>query len=160
MKMKSAMACALLLFLLPSCSKPMADAKVAKDVEYVSRDYAADANDIYYAVRWALVECAYPLANENMQDGIITTAWVPITSNSHYVEIFGRRDFGVTNSYHQIEIQVVPEDGRTRVKSGSRFKTMVANMKSSGVEERKILDRIGDRLRKTEPEVTNLGIDE
>lgn len=138
----------------------MKDAQVAKSVEYESRDYAAGANDIYYAVRWALVECGYPVANENLPDGIITTAWVPVKSDSHYVDVFGRPDYGVTNSYHQLEVQVVPEGGRTTVKVGSRFKSMLAYLKSSGFEERKVLDRIGDRLRKAEPTVTNLGIDE
>lgn len=153
-------ACLFLLFFVSSCAKPLASAKVAKDVEYASRDYAASANDIYYAMRWALVECGYPTSNENLQDGVITTAWVPVKSSSHYVDTFGRPDYGVTNSYHQLEIQVVPDGGRTTVKVGSRVKTLVARLKSSGTEEKKILDSIGTRLRKSEPTLTNLGIDE
>lgn len=145
---------------LCACAKPLAIGRVTGQVEYISRDYAAAPNDVYYALKWALVEGGYPIANENLEDGIFTTAWLPVTSDSHYIKFFGRPDYGVTNSYYQLEVQVVPQGGRTEVRVGSRAKTLASNFKSSGVEERKVLDRIGNRLRKTEPELTNLGVRE
>lgn len=143
-----------------ACAKPLATAKVTGKIDFVSRDYAATANDIYYALKWALVEYGYPVANENLADGVFTTAWLPVRSDSHYIRLFNRNDYGVTNSYYQLELQVVPQGGRTLVRIGSRAKSLVINMKSSGFEERKILDSIGNRLRKEEPEITNLGVNE
>lgn len=143
-----------------ACAKPLATAKVEGKVDFVSRDYAATPNDVYYALKWALVELAYPVADENLTDGIFTTNWLPVRSDSHYIMLFNRQDFGATNSYYQLELQVVPQGGRTLVKVGSRIKSLVVNMKSSGFEERKVLDSIGNRLRKSEPELTNLGVNE
>lgn len=159
MKIKIIVA-SILLVAAAGCTKPLAGARMAGEVEYVSRDFAAVPNDIYYAVRWALGEGGYPVAKEDLQNGIVTSSWLPVKSDSHYAGTFGRRDLGVTNSYYQIEVQVIPGEGRTSVKVGSRVKTLVAGLKSSGGEERKVLDRIGDCLRKNEPNVTNLGIDE
>ena len=143
-----------------SCSKPLASARVRPNIDYVSRTYAAVPNDVYYAVRWALVEAGYAVGSENLADGVIVTSWEPVRATSHYVPLFNRKDFGVTNSYHQLEIRIVPGDGRAEVQVGSRVKTLVANLKSAGTEERRVLDGIGAYLRKGEPALTNLGVDE
>ena len=143
-----------------SCTKPLASARVKPEVDYVSRTYAAVPNDIYYAARWALVEAGYSVGSENLADGVLTTAWQPVRSSSHYIPLFNRKDFGVTNSYHQLEIRILPGDGRAEVQVGSRMKTLVSSLKSAGTEERRILDDIGSYLRKGEPTVTNLGVDE
>ncbi|MFA4974872.1 MAG: hypothetical protein WC683_19900 [bacterium] len=143
-----------------SCSKPMVTGRVTPDVRYFSRDYASNPNDTYYAVRWALKETGYPVEGEDLPGGVITTKWLPVTSDSHYVEVFGEPDYGVTNSYYQIEVHISSDSGRTVVEVGARAKTVAHNLKSSGVEERKVLARIGDYLRSGEPNVTNLGINE
>ena len=98
-----------------SCTKPLASARVKPEVDYVSRTYAAVPNDIYYAARWALVEAGYSVGSENLADGVLTTAWQPVRSSSHYIPLFNRKDFGVTNSYHQLEIRILPGDGRAEV---------------------------------------------
>ncbi|HPQ81433.1 MAG TPA: hypothetical protein PLZ86_06875 [bacterium] len=146
--------------LTSSCSKPLASAKVRTGSPEVSRDYAALPNDIYYATRWALVEAGYAVALENLQDGVIMTSWEPVRSDSHFIPLFDRKDYGVTNSYHQLEIKIVPGGGRTDVKITSRVKSLAARIKSTGIEEKKILDGIGNYLRKTEPSLTNLGVSE
>lgn len=148
------------LALAPACTKPLAYAKVVEPQATVSRDYAATANDAYYAIRWALDAEGLPIATENLAEGLLTTTWMPVTSDSHYISVFGRRDYGVTNSYHQLVIKVVPEGGRTRVDIGSRVQTLVSRLESSGIEEGKVLDKVGDCLRKAEPSLSNLGIDE
>lgn len=143
-----------------ACKKPLASAGVLREETYLSRDFAAAANDIYYAARFSLDRCGYSIATENLQDGVLTTTWMPVTSDSHYVEIFGRPDYGVTNSYHRLDILVEPEGGRTRVKVGSKIKSLVSHLKSSGIEERKVLEGIANFLRKGDPEITNLGVSE
>lgn len=143
-----------------SCSKPLIDARLVERVEYYSRDYAALPNDVYYAIRWALKEHDYPVDKEEMQTGTLLTSWVPVTSDSHFVPVFGRRDYGVTNSYYQLDVQVVGGEPRTVVKVASRAKGLVSNLRSSGIEEKKILDGIGNYLRKQAPDITNLGVNE
>ncbi len=156
----TALALVLAALTFAACSKPLATARIAPDVQYVSRTYAANANDTYYAVRWALNEAGLPVASEDLAAGIITTKWVPVTSDSHYIELFGRRDFGVTNSYYQLDLRISFDGGRAQVQAAARAKTLATNFKSSGIQERKVLDLIGAYLRTSEPEVTNLGITE
>lgn len=150
---------AVMAVLMASCSKPMAVAHT-DDTQYFSRSYAAVPNDAYYAVRWALKENDLSVAEEDLPAGVIKTAWVPVTSDSHYIEIFDRRDYGVTNSYFQLDVRLVDRDGRTLVKVGTRVKTIVNNLRSSGQVEYSVLSDIGNYLRKSSPDLTNLGISE
>lgn len=143
-----------------SCSKPLATARVEPDVGYVSKSFSTDTTNALAAVRWALNANGYSIANDNVGEGTITTTWVPTTSDSHAVDLFNRRDFGANGAYRQLEVHVSGEEGRTRVDVGSRIKTMVSNLKSTGIEERKVLNEIGNYLRTSEPELTNIGLDE
>ena len=49
--------------------------------------------------------------------------------------------------------------GRTIVKVGSRVKTIVNNLHSSGIVEYAVLNDVGNYLRKSTPDLTNLGIE-
>lgn len=144
---------------MAACSKPMSTAHT-DNISYFSRSYAAVPNDTYYAVRWALKENGMSVAEEDLPGGVVKTAWMPVTSDSHYIDVFGRRDYGVTNSYYQLEIHLTDQGGRTLVKVGSRAKTLVNNFRSSGQVEYSVLGSIGDYLRKSSPEITNLGASE
>lgn len=146
------------VFAASACAKPLAEGKIIPEVRYLSGDFAANPNDVYYSVRWGMDQHGYALDQEDMEKGLVVTAWRPVTSDSHYVSLFNRPDYVVTNSYHQLEIHVVPEGGRTRVRVGSRIKSLLSNLKSSGIEEKKILDAVGNYLRTGEPEITNLGV--
>lgn len=146
--------------ILTGCSKPILSAKIAADSPGVGRDYAALPNDVYYAARWALVNSGIPVANENLHDGVITSTWIPVSSGSHYIDLFDRKDWGVTNSYYQIEVRILPEEGRTSVTVITRPKTIVNNLRSSGAKEKEVLAAIGNSLRKSSPEITNLGVSE
>lgn len=152
--------CLFIVIAAAGCAKPMMNATVIKDIYYESDDYAAVPNDVYYAIRWAMKENGYAVDEENLSDGVITSTWIPVKSDSHYIPMFGRREYGVTSSYYQLKIQVVSEEGRTRVKVGTRIKTLVSNLTSSGIEEKKLLAGIGDYLRKKNPDLTNLGVNE
>lgn len=157
---KSYIVIVLMLSFASACSKPLASARTVKIGESFSRGFAASTSEVFFAIRWAFVENGYVVSNENVQDGIMTTTWRPVTSDSHYVGYFDRKDFGVTSSYYQLRVDVTPKDGRTNVRIGSEVKTIVSNLKSSGEEERKILNLVGNYLRKGDPTITNLGIDE
>lgn len=140
-----------------ACAKPLVTAKATKDVAYLSRSFPAELNECYAAVRWALRASGYPIANENLSNGIITTTWIPATSDSHVIMLFGHPDFGVTGAYHQLEVHVASEDGKTRIDIGSRVKSVASKVESTGIEERKVMSEIADYLRVSEPTITNIG---
>lgn len=144
-----------------ACNKPFLRAKASKNVHFESEVYKASANDCYYALRYAFKVNGYSLSSENLTDGILTTTWLPVTSDSHYLPLFDSRDYGVTGAYHQLEARVVPRGHTTtKLEIGSKVKAVVTGLKSSGVEEKKILATVGDYLRKHEPEITNEGLEE
>ena len=143
-----------------SCSKPLVSGRVLPRIDYQSQSFATTSNDAYYAVRKALYRAGYSVAMENLTDGVITTTWVPTTSDSHYVPLFGRRDYAPSGAHHQLEVTIVPEGSTSLVRVGSRMKSLASNLVSSGVEEHKILQFIGDALRKEEPTMTNTGTSE
>lgn len=142
------------------CSKPLATARVSEDVRYVSDTLNADKKGAYHAVRWALKINGYPIATENENAGVITTVWMPTKSDSHALMLFDRYDFGVNGAYYQLDVRVESVEGKTRVSIGSRIKSVVADLKSTGIEERRVLNEAKDYLRTGEPEVTNIGLEE
>ncbi|MBI4367623.1 MAG: hypothetical protein HY543_12475 [Deltaproteobacteria bacterium] len=149
----------LLLFVCGGCAKPMIRAN-ARMLTPITRTFSADPNRVYYAIRWALAAQRYPVARENLPEGIVTTAWLPTTSDSHFIRPFQSRDFGVVPGYHQIEIRVEPEGGASRVSVTSRLKGIVAYMESSHRAERAVLDEIAHYLHSGDLGVTNLGAEE
>lgn len=142
------------------CSKPLASAKVSDDVRYISDTVDADKKGAYHAVRWALKIKGYPIATENETEGVITTVWMPTKSDSHALMLFDRYDFGVNGAYYQIDVRLESEEGKTRISIGSKIKSVVADLKSTGIEERRVLNEAKDYLRVSEPGLTNIGLEE
>ena len=149
-----------LLMGVTSCAKPLVNAHVNTNVRYLHRAYAASANDIYYAVRDALVREGYGVTREDLANGSMTSSWVPTTSDSHYVDLFNRRNNIVNGGYYQLDVRIIPEGSTTRVEVGSIVKSVVARLESSGIKEKQLLDDLARGLRKVEPTITNLGISE
>lgn len=148
--------------LLSSCSQPAFDAKESTTAS-VSRTFESDANQAYYAVRWALKTSGYSIINEDLQNGVLTSGWRPSTVDSHYVDPFGRKDYGVNGAYFKLEVKIMPNEGssnKTKIEISSRVKSMMAHLKSSEIEEKKILGKVADYLRKADIRVTNLGAEE
>jgi len=126
----------------------------------IKHTFAASPNDIYYALRWALRAYGYPIAEEDLQNGVIKTRYVPVKAHSHLLDTFGSPDYGINGAYHQLEVRLVPQNGKTEVQIGSRIQSVVANLKSSGREERLILEKVSHYLRSPNVQVTNLGVQE
>lgn len=156
-----ALAVVMAVFVLSaSCAKPMLDAKTHQ-MPNVSRDFKTDANQAYYAVRWALKTNGYAIANEDLQNGIITSGWLDSPVDAFYTTPFGHRDYGANGAYYQLVINIVPQDGgMTKVEITSRVKSIVSHLQSSGKVEKKILKKISDYLRTSDINVTNIGMEE
>ena len=161
--MKSIVSCILascLVMALVACGKPLATATVYKHIRYYSETVDANTTDALYAVRWALKINGYPIALENKTEGRVESTWLPTTTDSHVVVVFNRPDFGVNGAYYQLIVKVAPRDGQTRISVGSKIKSLVAGLRSTGIEERKVLAEVKDYLRDKEPGLTNIGIEE
>lgn len=151
--------CVALALLTFSCAKEIRKAQISEP-QYFEKSFTATPNAIYYALQWALKQNGYPIAGEDLHGGVIQSRFVPVKADSHYVAVFDRQDFGVSGAYHQLEARLIPEGEKTIVKIGSRPKSLVANLKSTGKEEKMILQKVGDYLRDSDVEITNLGVKE
>lgn len=150
--------------LLGACAKPALQAS-EQILPTKSRLFVADPNQTYYAIRWALASTGYPVGQEDLPRGVINTSWIPTRALAFYLDPFDRqsetaRDYGDNAGYYQLELQVSSEDGKTRVTITPHVKSLLASLKSSGRQEDLVLNRIGDYLRSSEPDVTNVGIGE
>ncbi|PIU58458.1 MAG: hypothetical protein COS89_00270 [Deltaproteobacteria bacterium CG07_land_8_20_14_0_80_38_7] len=151
---------AFLLTYIASCSKPMMDAQVVEDVRFASEKVSTDKETSYYAARWALKNNSYPVAVEDIDNGRMETSWMPTTSDSHGIMLFSRRELGVNGAYYKLIVNVVHDGDKTRIDVGSKIKSVVSGVKSTGIEERRILREIKTYLRAAEPDITNIGLQE
>ncbi|MBI2341187.1 MAG: hypothetical protein HYU98_00425 [Deltaproteobacteria bacterium] len=155
-----------IFFLMPvllfvSCAHPLYEAREFPN-KTVSKTFETDANQAYSAIRWALKTSGYAIINENLEEGIVTSGWLPTKADSHYLEPFGHPDYGVNGAYYRLEVKIIPEDvgSKTRVEIVSRVRSMMAQLKSSEIEEKKILNMVSDYLRKPDIHLTNIGLEE
>ncbi|MFH1874434.1 MAG: hypothetical protein ABH859_04520 [Pseudomonadota bacterium] len=142
------------------CAKPMINATIEPDIRYVSETVKTDKQEAYDAAKWSLVMNGYPLATKDEKQGLLETAWVPSKTDSHALVMFNRRDLGVNGAYYQMIVQVVSNNGETRLDVGTRIKSVASGVKSTGIEERRILRDVKEYLRKKEPTVSNVGLEE
>lgn len=148
-----------IIILFSACSKPMIKADISQPNRFYKKTFNSDKSDIYDAIKFALKANGFSVMSENKSSGYVESSWVPVRSGSHYIRVFGRDDYGVTGAFQQIIANVSDNGGSASVSVGTRTKSLVAYLKSSGVEERKILDQISNYLRKHEPEITNIGVE-
>lgn len=153
---------AIMLVSAAACVKPALTAK-EQTLTPVDRVFDADANQTYYAIRWALAATGYPVGSEDLQNGLIGTTWIPTKAGSQFLDPFDRqeqtsRDWGNNSGYFKLAFHVQPESGKTRVTVTAYVRSVVANLKSSGEQEKVVLNKVGDYLRGAAPDVTNVGI--
>lgn len=151
-----------LLLGVAACVKPMLTAR-EQSLAPFERVFTADANQTYYAIRWALAAAGYPVGTEDLRNGTISTTWVQTKAGSHFLDPFDRqqppsRDWANNSGYFKLDFQVSPDGGKTRVVVTGRVRSVVANLKSSGEQEELVLGKVGDYLRNGDPNVTNVGI--
>jgi hypothetical protein len=142
-----------------ACAKPLATGK-QYSTEPVKELFKTDTNEAYYAVRWALNTSDYPIEEQDLKEGILVTRFVSTKADSHYVPLFGKKDFGVNGAYYRLRVMIQPSGGNVEVSVLTEVKSLMPNLKSSYYEEERILKKIGDYVRSPNARVTNIGVEE
>lgn len=143
---------------LSSCGKPRLFGK-EQEIAPVSQSFPIDTKSALTAVKESLQYNGYAIQSSDDAKGVLETHWQPSTSDSHYVDFFQRKDRGTTGSYYKLVIKVSPKGQADSVVEVSNVaKSIVSNLKSTGMEEEKILTKVGDYTRKSNIEVTNVGL--
>ena len=156
---------AILTLFQSGCAKPAFHART-QEPKYYGRVYTATEEEAFSVAKFVLKTSGYPIDSEDAKEKPAVSRWVPVGADSHAVLLFGRRDYGATGSYRQLEIHVAPAsgdenmEGKVHIEVGSRVQSLVARIRSTGEQEKLILDRISDTLRPANAVVTNTGLQE
>jgi uncharacterized lipoprotein len=147
----------LTLITLSHCGKPRL---FGKDMEIrpIIKVFSIQPAAALQAAKEALAYNGYNVQKEDDAQGLLETHWQPTTSDSHYVLLFNRQDRGTVGAYHKLVIKVTAKGSDSQVEIYSLAKSFVSNLKSTGIEEEKVLTKIADFTRKQNIDVTNVGI--
>ena len=140
-----------------ACSKPKLYGTL-QNSEKLVRYYQADPDETFRAVKQALLFQGYSLKKVDEESRSLETYWQPTTSDSHYVEVFGRKDFGTVGAYYRIQVKVEEWNNGSRVSLVNVANSIISNLKSSYREEDRVLTKVDDFTRRRDIQVTNIGL--
>lgn len=111
------------------------------------------------AVQKTLDKMGYETQVVDESKGEYITGWKPVAVDSHYFNLFDRRDYGAADgAYYQLVVSLSDVGSRVKVGVGTKVKTIVGKLKSTDRVERKVLAQLRDYLRSPVIELTNVGV--
>lgn len=144
--------------LLASCTKVLVHSK-DKEMEPVSKLFNASVDDALKVGKEALIRLGYKIEREDSDQ--ILTNWQSAKATSHYIDLFGHRDYGTVGAYYRIKLQVTETGGQAQVAVSAPTRAIVSGrLRTSYREEKKVLRKMTDLLRKDDFEITNVGVEE
>lgn len=149
----------LAVVVLTGCTKPLIYGK-DRPVEPILQTFAASPVETYRAAKEALKNRGYKIAYDSEEKLLLRTGWRSTTVDSHYVDLFGRKDYGTVGAYYQIIVQVGEREGKSEATVTAQPRSIVPKLKTSGRVEKKILAEMADLLRSDDIQVTNVGLQE
>lgn len=121
--------------------------------------FSNDKETVMSAVQKTLEQFGYQIHNIDGERGRITTGWQPVLGDSHYYNLFGHRDYGISDgAYYQLTVDLAQEGSQMKVLVGTTIKTVVGKLETSGKLERRIIDQLETYLRPSQIEMTNVGV--
>ena len=144
-------------FLL-SCSKPKLFGTLQPS-DPVVHNYSVPPQDAFRAVKQALFLNGYSVKEADEAKMTLETYWQPATADSHYVLVFGERDYGTVGAYYRLVVKVSPRGTNgSQVSITNVAKSFISNIKSSDRREDAVLEKVDDFTRKKDINVTNIGL--
>ncbi len=139
------------------CSKPKLFGTI-QEAEEVVQYFEAPPAEAFRATKEALVFRGYSIKEDDETNLSLETFWQPSTADSHYVNVFGRRDYGTVGSYYRLAVKVSAQGNGSRVGITNVAKSIISNLKSSHREEDEVFLKVADFTRKKDIQVTNIGL--
>ena len=153
-----ALAFLILLATLAHCGKPRLFGKEMA-VNPIKKTFPVDTKAAFAATKEALAFYGYNIQKEDEKTTTLESHWQPTTSDSHYVIVFNRPDYGTVGAYHKLVVKISSKGtNQSEVEISSQAQSIITNLVSSGNEENKIFAKIADFTRKPSIEVTNVGL--
>ena len=143
------------------------NATCTKEIVF-AKDYFTQPEKVYVdtdkttameAIEKTLTKLGYEIINKDEENGKITSGWKPAESDSHYLDLFNRKDFGASDgAYYQLLIDINEEGSRMKVLVATKVKTVVGKLTSNKVIEKRVLTQLEDFLRPAQIEMSNVGV--
>lgn len=140
-----------------ACNKPKLYGTIQEAKEVV-KNYQVPPEDAFRAAKEALAFRGYSFKTVDETNKTIETYWQPSTSDSHYVEVFGRKDYGTVGAYYRLVVKVTPRANGSSVSITNVAKSFISNLKSTERVEEEVFEKISDFTRKRDINVTNIGL--
>lgn len=161
-RIKIALVSSALLFsvvLSSACTKVMVYA-TDHVTDAVTKKYTGEPATVYEKSRKILELMGYQITAADDYQYQITTGWQPVKSDSHYLELFKRRDYAASDgSYYQMSVACVAEGAFTRVDVKTAVKSASGKLSTSKSLEKAFLSRLDDALRSPQIQVTNVSVE-
>ena len=124
----------------------------------VSKRFAGAPDQIYTQSLHVLDNLGYAFVTQDAAQFQIVTGWRPVTSGSHYLELFNRADYAATDgSYYQLMVNIAPDGVYSKVEVKTNVKSLSGKLSSSNKIEKNFLLHLDDALRSPQIQITNVG---
>ncbi len=146
------------LLSLAACNKVILHSH-DKDFDPAVKTFSVPPEDALKAAKEALLSRGYRIHDEDKEK--IRTAWLSTKADSHYVDLFDRKDYGTIGAYFRIVVHVTEKNGKSEVEISAPIRSVITGrVRTSYYEEKRILAKMTDLLRKDDFEITNVGVEE
>ncbi len=143
---------------LAGCNRVLLHSK-DKELEAVSQTFSVGTEEALKAAKEAAISLGYTMERE--ESAGFKTKWQSTRASSHYLDLFGRKDYGTVGAYYQLVVQVADKDGKAEVSVSAPIRGVITRrLYSSNREEKKVLKKMTNLLRKDDFEITNVGTSE
>jgi len=139
------------------CSKPALYGSTMESPPMVHY-FDVPPQEAFRAAKESLLFRGYSIKQEDAQNFTLETYWQATTADSHYVEVFRRKDYGTVGAYYRLFVKIKPRNNGSSVSITNVAKSFISNVKSSQREETEVMDKIADFTRKRDIQVTNIGL--
>lgn len=150
--------CMSLLLLTSACTKVVVRAKENKTTP-VTKSYSTNLETAFEKSRQTLEKLGYSFLQADAMTNVIETRWQPTTSDSHYLLLFGRRDYAANQGgYYKLVVTAEQQGSTVGVSVYTVLQTVSGKLESSEVLEKRFLHKLSDALRSAQIEVNNTGM--
>lgn len=123
-----------------------------------TQSFEVGMTEMMDVVKKTLDKEGFQIFSINKEQKRFITGWLPVEADSHYLYIFNRKDYGLTDgSYYQLYADLSQEGQKVKVALSTKVKTIVGQLESSHKVERRLLRQIEDYVRAPQLDMTNVG---
>lgn len=150
----------LISFAFSACNKPLVKSR-DKEFAPLSKTFSHPSTETFEAAQKILEQAGFRIARADKDVGIIQTNWISTKATSHYLELFGKKDYGTVGAYYRMTVKFEEKENKSKIDVFTTTRSIISGrLHSDYSEEKKFLSKMTDYLRRDDFEITNVGVDE